>query len=66
MKYTYQRRVEKYLVSKYEQRVKAKYLNQMRETYMMQRIEGIKEKRAENHYVRTMIFKCFASLYDFK
>lgn len=66
MKYTYQRRVEKYLVSKYEQRVKAKYVNQMRETYMMQRIEGIKEKRAENHYVRTMIFKCFAALYDFK
>ena len=33
---------------------------------MMQRIEGIKEQRADNHYVRSMVFKCFAALYDFK
>jgi hypothetical protein len=66
MKYTYQRRVEKYLTSKYEQRIKAKYVNQMRETYMMQRIEGIKEQRADNHCLRSMVFKCFAALYDYK
>jgi hypothetical protein len=33
---------------------------------MMQRIEGIKEQKAENHYIKSMIFKTFAALYDYK
>jgi len=66
MKHTYIKRVEHYLRSNNEGRVKAQYFQQIREVYVSQKIQGIKDLKAENHIVRNILFKSFAALYDYK